>query len=207
MDDQVCAAGISSLAKVYRKRYTFVMSYYDDIYEYAANNYGLITSADAKGIGVPNVELVKLAGRGRLTRLGHGVYRIEHYVPTPLDKYAEAVVQVGHGAYIFGESVLAMHGLALVNPSVIYTATTKVPRKKLPPYVVNILRRDGDDIVNYEGIPTQSVRTAILASTASVMTERLKDATTEAKKQGLISEAEATMIIKEIKENVHTEQP
>jgi predicted transcriptional regulator of viral defense system len=176
------------------------MSYYDDIYEYAADNYGLITSADAKDIGVPNVELVKLAGRGRLTRLGHGVYRIEHYVPTPLDKYAEAVVQVGHGAYIFGESVLAMHGLALVNPSVIYTATANTPRKKLPLYVVNVLRHDGDDIVNYEGIPSQSVRTAILASTASVMAERLKEATTEAKKQGLISEAEAKMIMKEIKE-------
>jgi hypothetical protein len=193
---------IIAIAKVYRKRYTFVVSYYDDIYEYAADNYGLITSSNAKGIGVPNVELVKLAQRGRLTRLGYGVYRIEHYVPTPLDKYAEAVVQVGHGAYIFGESVLAMHGLGLVNPSVIYTATTNVPRKKLPLHVVNVLRRNGDVIVNYEGIPSQSIRAAILACTASVMTERLKETITEAKKQGLISEAEAKITIKEI-ENEH----
>jgi hypothetical protein len=47
-----------------------------------------------------------------------------------------------------------------------------------------------------ERIPSQSVHTAILACMASVMTERIKEAITEAKKQGLISEAEANMIIK-----------
>ena len=63
-----CRDAKQAVAKVYRFRYTFDMSYYDGIYEYAADNYGLITSAEAKAIGVPNVELVKLAHRGRLTR-------------------------------------------------------------------------------------------------------------------------------------------
>jgi predicted transcriptional regulator of viral defense system len=175
------------------------MSYYDDIYEYASDNYGLITSAVAKGLGIPNVELVKLSQRGRLTRLGHGVYRITHYIPTPLDQYADAVVQVGHGAYIFGESVLAMHGLALVNPNVIYTATATVPRKKLPLHIINVLRRDGDDVVKYEGIPTQSVANAILICRTSVMAERLNDAIIDAKRQGLISENEANKIKKEMR--------
>jgi predicted transcriptional regulator of viral defense system len=175
------------------------MSYYDDIYEYAADNYGLITSAAAKGIGVPNVELAKLAHRERLTRLGYGVYRIAHYIPTPLDRYADAVALVGHDAHIFGESVLAMHGLALVNPSVIYTATLSLPRKKLPAYIVNVLKRDGGQIVEYEGIPSQRVYDAIITCKASIMTDRLAEAATEASRQGLISKKEADMIKKEMR--------
>ena len=175
------------------------MSYYDDIYEYAADNYGLITSKEAKNIGIPNIELVKLCGRGRLTRLGHGVYRIVHYVPTPLDKYAEAIAITGYDAHIYGESVLAMHGLALVNPPVIYVATTNIIRKSLPPYIVNILANKGGNITLYENIPSQSVFDAIRTVKISIMSDRLKDAIKDAEIQGLISNIEATILKKEIK--------
>ena len=174
------------------------MSYYDDIYEYAADNYGLITAAEAKAIGVPNVELVKLAHRGRLIRLGHGVYRIERYIPTVFDKYAEAVAIVGDGAYIFGESVLAMHGLALVNPAVIHVAMPERIRKKLPPDIAGIYRKNTDQTTYYEGIPSQSVYDALLTCRESVMSERLLDAVNEAQRQGLITEKEAKAARKEI---------
>jgi len=172
------------------------MSYYEKIYEYAANNYGLITSTEARTIGIPNVELVKLAGRGRLTRIGHGVYRIYHYVPTPLDKYAEAVAMVGADAYIYGESVLALHGLALVNPTTIRIAVPTRVRKKLPSFISVIVIKDmiGQDITSYEGIPSQSVFSAIIACKATVMTERLEDAVREAQKQGLITKIETGII-------------
>jgi hypothetical protein len=170
------------------------MSYYDDIYECAADNYGLITSFNARDIGIPNVELVKLAHRGRLIRIGHGVYRVAHYIPTPLDKYAEAVALVGRDAYVFGESVLSMHGLALVNPSVMSIATTKMVRKKLPMYIRCVLRNeDADRIVRYEGIPAQSVLDSILMCKTTLMKERLEDAIIEARKQGLISEGESAL--------------
>jgi len=168
------------------------MSYYDTIYEYAADNYGLITSAAAKVLDIPNVELVKLSHRGRLSRLGHGVYRIEHYIPTPQDKYAEAIALAGNDAYIYGESVLAMHGLAYVNPNVIYVATPKRVRKKLSPYIRIIQRDEGEKVVSYEGIPSQSVFAAILSCRNTVMTERLEDAVAEAERQGLITKDEAS---------------
>ena len=123
---------IISLAKVYRYWYTFVMSYYETIYEYAADNYGLITSGKARDLGVSNMKLVKLSHRGRLIRIGHGVYRIVHYIPTLLDKYAEAVAIVGEDAHIFGESVLAIHGLEFVNPAAIFVATKKEQGKICP---------------------------------------------------------------------------
>ena len=167
------------------------MKNYDLIYEYTSDNYGLITSHDAKAMGIPNVELVKLAHRGRLRRLGHGVYRIEHYIPTAYDKLAEAVTLVGSGAIIYGESVLAMHSLALVNPDVIYVATQDRIRKKLPPYIKVIHLDKPTYHVEYEGIPSQSVFEAIMICRNTVMTDRLVDAIREAERQGLISSAEA----------------
>ena len=172
------------------------MSYYDEIYEYAADNYGLITSNEAYTNGIPRVELAKLSKRGRLTRLGHGVYRVAHYIPTPFDKYAEAVALTGKTAYLFGESVLAMHGLALVNPTVIYVATTDRVRRNLPAYIKIVICKDRGVVASYEGIPSQSVYDAIMACRTSVMSERLLDAVDEARKQGLLTEKEARTVRK-----------
>ena len=180
-----------TVAKVYRYWYTFVIMNYNTIYEHAADNFGLITSSEARTLGIPNVELVKLAHRGRLQRLGHGVYRIIHYIPTEYDKYAEAIALVGGGAAIYGESVLAMHGLALVNPPVIHVVVRSRVRKKLPPYINIIYLKEDFNRVVYEGIPSQSVLDAILACRYTVMTDRLIEAVSEAERQGLISETEA----------------
>jgi len=166
------------------------MNNYNVIYEHAADNYGLITSAEAKTLGISNVELVKLAHRRKLKRIGYGVYRILHYIPTPYDKYAEAVALVGNDAAIYGESVLAMHGLALVNPAFINVVTINRTRKKLPKHIKVIISKDNLNSVNYEGIPSQSVYNAILTCKGIVMTDRLFGAVDEAERQGLISEAE-----------------
>jgi len=167
------------------------MNSYDIIYEYAADNYGLISSNEAKSLGISNVELVKLAHRGKLRRLGHGVYRIAHYIPTVYDEYAEAVAIVGYGATIYGESVLTLHGLAHVNPSVIHIATHIRVRKKLPAYIQIVRPSAYYNVVEYEGIPSQSVFDAILSCGATVMKERLIEAVNEAERQGLITIAEA----------------
>ena len=168
------------------------MSSYDVIYEYAADNYGLITSSVAKTLGIPNVELVKLAHRGKLRRLGHGVYQIFHYTPTAYDKYALAVILVGTGAMIYGESVLAMHGLALLSPASIYVAAQNKVRKKLPSYLKIVYPEKFYDKVEYEGIPSQSVYEAFEVCRNTIMTERLVDSLEEAKRMGLITSAEAT---------------
>ena len=59
------------------------MTYYNDIYEIAVDNYGLITSAEAKELGISDQDMKMLEKRGRLMKRGHGVYRLARYVPTP----------------------------------------------------------------------------------------------------------------------------
>lgn len=61
------------------------MSKYEEIYEVAADNYGIVTREEAASMGVSDKELSRFTSDGRLTRIGHGVYRIKHHVPGNLD--------------------------------------------------------------------------------------------------------------------------
>ena len=144
------------------------MAHFDDIYELAADNYGLITSAEAKNLGVAKSELNRWVGMGRLLKRGQGVYKLVRYVPTEYDRYAEAVALVGDGSFLFGEAVLAMHGLALANPRHISVGTTKRVRRELPEWVQPVTV-SGRTVTSYEGIPSQSLAEAILECRGIVM--------------------------------------
>ena len=174
------------------------MTIYDDIYEIAADNYGLVTSAEAKEVGASDKELSRIAKDGRLTRIGYGVYRIKHWVPTGLDPYAEAVALVGQGAYLFGESVIAMHALAPTNPARIHVATPNRVRRSLPASVKVVRRPDCGDTTEYEGIPSQTIPAAIRSCEGTMMTERLIDAAHRAKELGLIRAEEEAALLEEL---------
>jgi predicted transcriptional regulator of viral defense system len=175
------------------------MTYYDEIYEKAADNFGIITTAEARTLGVPGIQLVKLARRGKLDRVGHGVYRLSRFLPTHFDHYATAVALVGKGAYIYGISVLAMFNLALVNPAKITVATPSRVRKTLPPYIAVMPATEGTEVTRYEGIPSQSVADAIRTCRRVIMTERLLPAIEDARLQGLVNEREAKELTREIR--------
>lgn len=173
------------------------MTHFDDMYELAADNYGLITSAEAKSLGVAKSELNRWVGMGRLLKRGQGVYKLVRYVPTEYDRYAEAVALVGDGSFLFGEAVLAMHGLALVNPRRISVGATKRVRRELPEWVQPVTV-SGKTVTSYEGIPSQSLAEAILECRGMVMRERLKSAVEDARREGLITKDEFEHLRKEL---------
>ena len=76
------------------------MTKLDDIYEATADTRGMITSSEARALGISNNELVQFARRGKLQRLGQGLYRVEWYSPTEEDPYAEAVALAGPEAFL-----------------------------------------------------------------------------------------------------------
>ncbi len=174
------------------------MSKYEDIYEVAADNYGLVTRNEAAAIGVSDKELSRLASDGRLTRIGHGVYRVKHYVPGSFDPYAESVAVVGSDAYLYGESVLAMFTLCPTNPAKMFVATPKRVRRKLPEGMKVVQRKGADDVTRYEGIPSQEVGAAIRSCVGKIMPERLHVAVQEALRQGLLKEDEAKRLDSEV---------
>ena len=169
------------------------MSHFDDIYEIAADNYGLVTAAQAREIGVTKTELSRWVANGRLDRRGRGVYKLVKYIPTELDAYAEAVALVGDGSFLIGDAVLAMHGLALVNPKRLRVGTPERIRKSLPEWVASVTVK-GKATTRYEGIPSQTVAEAILDCRGSVMPERLKSAADDARERGLMTGSEYELV-------------
>ncbi len=170
---------------------------YEKIYEVAADNYGLITNEQAHEIGVSTRNLNDLSRRKRLVRLGYGVYQLSHYIPTPLDPYAQAVALAGPGAFLYGESVLALLDLTQTNPTCMYIGTPGRMRRKLGNgYRIRQFFSDAK-IRPIEGIAAQEVADAILAA-RTVRTDRLKDACAEACRRGLIDKETCDRTILEV---------
>lgn len=174
------------------------MTTYDDIYEIAEDNYGLVTRDQALSMGISDKELSRLSTDGRLTRIGHGVYRVKHHTPGRLDPYAESVAMVGSEAYLFGESVIAMFSLCPTNPMKIYVASPKRVRKRLPGSIKVVWRSGAADVTEYEGIPSQRVPDAIRSCIGQIMPERLVAAVEEAERQGILLEGEAETLKEEV---------
>lgn len=173
------------------------MTLYDDICDAAIGNYGLVTSSQATRLGVHLKDLLEWVKLGRLEKCGRGVYRLAHYLPTEYDRYAEAVALVGNDSLVWGESVLAMHNLALVNPLQISIASKHRVRKKLPDWirVIKLPKNARED--DYVGIRCQNLAQAIHDAKGKVMTERLSTAIQDAENKGLLGITEAEALKKE----------
>lgn len=173
------------------------MKHFDDIYEIAADNYGIVTFGEAKEAGITGGELNRWVSQGRLEHRGHGVYRLARREPTPYDRYAEAVSLVGPGAAVWGDSVLAMLRLAYENPPVVYVAPAGRVRKKLPGWV-RIVRGTVHEHAFYEGVPCQALPEAIRTCAGHVLPERLLAAVRDAETRGLITKNETAELEKEL---------
>ncbi len=155
-----------------------------------------MTTKDAQELHVPGVELRKLAGRGALEKVAYGLYRVPDIAPTRLDQLAEAVLRVGPDAYLTHDAVLALHELALVAPPVIRVGLPHRTRTKLPPHVTVLVRELPEEaLTEYEGIRSATVAQALMDCRGLVMTERLVQATHEARRAGLLEPREAKRVL------------
>lgn len=172
------------------------MTYRETLRELAHDTHGVVTLHDAVSIGVPAVEVRKLANRGALERRGKGVYRMVEAPHSPLDEFAEAVALVGPDAVLADEAVLAALDLGQVNLRRIKVATDRRIRHALPATVEVVHRhiddRERDDI---DGIPSMSLFSALLGARSTILPERLVEAVRKAKARDLISEREADRVL------------
>ena len=145
--------------------------------ERALDQYGYITTRDAAALGIPGIEVVKIAERGGLEHIAYGLYRFEDVPATDRDEFMEAVLRVGPGAFLMADAVLALHNLALVNPRRIRVGAPERVRAKLPDNIEAArLNVEPEALTRYEGIPATTVARALLDSQGLVMRERLIEA-------------------------------
>lgn len=189
---------MTDLPKVYRFWYTFAVSYYGQIYDEAIGNNGLITTRRARELGIPAVELVKLRERGKLMRIGHGVYRIDKYFPQETDAYAAAIAKVGAGAYVIGESVLGFYHLCPTHEAIIHIGTPNRVRRRLPQTIQLEKRPTGECLHLMDGVPAQTIGLAIRTAMGSVEPTRIREAIEVAAREQLIQRDEAVELLKEM---------
>lgn len=175
------------------------MTYFDQIHKRALECHYLYTTSDAMHDGIPVVELAKLAYRGKLESMANGVYRIVRYIPDDFDAFALAVARVGDGAFLYGKSALMLHDLVPAKQDVVYVGTYKRVRKQLPQEII-IKHVSRDELpITCHGIKTQAISRAILVSRETMDVHELLHIVHVARTSSLISSAEATMLLEELR--------
>lgn len=161
------------------------------LYDVALSQHGYVTSADAVELGIERNQLYRLSTWRGLTRISYGLYRFDAMPVTGNDEYMEAVLRVGPEAYLTRESVLALHSLGLVNPSVIRVGTRRRSRRRLPATVsVEMRALPDEELTIYDGIPSATVRRALLDCAAVIMSDRFDEAVERARDEGLLTARE-----------------
>ena len=178
---------------------TLAPTYRRQLHERAVDQYGYVTTRDAEQLDVPDWAVRQIAARGGLTKRGHGVYRFDDVPVTGNDEFMEAVLAVGDGAHLVGDAVLALHGLADVNPARIRVGTPKRARRTLPQTIEVVpLRGEAEELTIYEGIPATTLACALLDARGVVMRDRLIEATREAAARGLLGRRDVNTVLTQL---------
>ena len=142
-----------------------VVTYLERLREIALDQHGFVTTAQAVADGVAKTELPRLASRGRVERVGQGIYRIPQVPATPYDNWAMAVLWTGAPETCLShETALAAWGVSDVNPDRIHLTIGKGRRLRRSGgerYVLH--RRDlaPESRTSWEGIPITDLPTTI----------------------------------------------
>jgi predicted transcriptional regulator of viral defense system len=164
------------------------LTYRTELWEIAATHNGVVTSAWAGDMGVPAVEVRKLASRGFLERVGHGVYRHLAVPSTPFTEYSVAVALAGPGAFLHRDAVLTLLGLGQLNPGRIRVATARRVRRALPEWLDLEYRTDVDpeEITEYEGVPSTTLLRALIDTRQRIPSDRWEAIIDQARRAGLV---------------------
>ena len=166
-------------------------SYRERLFDLAREQHGFITTADAHSLGIPSVELRKLAHRGKLTNIRRGLYQFPQLGGSMNESFLLATLSVGSDAYLVADAVLAFHDLAQVNPRTIRVGTKKRVRHPLPQQVILVDRTVPENQIEVrDEIRMTRVARAIIDCKGVVMKERLLDALTNAIDRGLVTSVE-----------------
>lgn len=176
-------------------------STWEQLYEVALDKYGFVTRDDADACGVDPDYLSVLKGRDVLDHAGYGLYRFPQVPVTERTGYMEAVLWVGRDAALSHDAVLALHGLAFANPSVIRVVTPhRVRRTQQPPTALKIIRRAVPEqhLTRYFNIPSTTVARALLDCRNLIMRSRLVEAAYHARQEGLLQATELDDVLEEL---------
>ena len=184
------------------------MTVRDDLWGVAIDQYGYVTTADAKRLGINPVELAKLAARDALAHVSQGVYRFPQWPVSANDHLMEAVLWARDPtAALSHDTALDVLDLCDINPAMLHLTVSgrKYPirRQNIPPgLVIHYEHLDGAQRGWWEQIPTVTPRTAIEQGIHSgVRPDLLRQAIDTAYRRAMINTTAAEQLRTDLERN------
>jgi predicted transcriptional regulator of viral defense system len=178
---------------------------FDMLASIAADQQGLVSTADARDAGVDPHRLIDMERRGTLERVGHGLYRFPLLESTPgLGQLAQATMWADRRGVLSHDTALDLHDLCDVNPARIHiTIPTSYRLQKEVPNLYAVHKRDlakGEETL-HEGIRVVTPQRAILDGIESgVRGDLLRQAIDTARKRGQLRGSELARMRRRLKE-------
>ena len=177
----------------------------DELYALAEERDGLLTSKEARALGIQDSVLVRLAQRGRLERMSRGVYRIAHYPADKFAQYREAVLwaQASQGpenVVLSHETALLLYGISDVNPARVHLTVPMSARlrREHPKWIITH-RADltRHEISQHEGMPVTTVERSVLDVLSTTHRPDIaRQYITDALRKGLLNATQASHLRK-----------
>lgn len=137
----------------------------DVLWDVAVAQHGYFTIRDAKTEGIEAVTVRMLTSRGRVTRVGQGLYRFDDLPVSPQAVFMEAVLWTGiQDAALSHDTVLAVRELCDVNPDRIHLTVPRnhrIRRGGHERYIVHYQNLDPSERAWWEGVPAVTAACAI----------------------------------------------
>jgi len=176
------------------------MKHWQRIQQIALGSNGIVTFAQARDAGVFPAEVYRWCKAGKLLKVGHGVYRLTS-IPSQgfITDMASLLAATGKGAYLYGESVLALLGLCPTRPYIAYVAAPRRIRKTTLPKGVTIIHGPASyRPIYHDGVACQRPADAIRSCVGLLESSRLAEAVAEGERQGYFLQSESSELINEV---------
>ena len=186
-------------------------SRFDELVALAEDNDGLVTAEQARAEGFTDSVLARLVQRRRIERIARGVYRIPYFSPGRFSQYREAVLwaKANRGpdpVAISHATALAVYGISDANPSSIHLTvpgSARLRRKTPRGVIVHLEDLSADDITVQEGIPVTTIeRTIADLLRLGGRTDLVKQAVSDARREGYITDADAARFRRRIENHL-----
>lgn len=182
-------------------------SRFDELVTIAEEHDGLVTAEQARQSGFTDSVLARLAQRGRLERTSRGVYRIPYFPPSRFSQYLEAVLwaRANRGPEAVAIShltALNVYGISDANPDLIHLTVPRSARLRRQQPKGVVVHRDSlteDETRIHEGIPVTTLsRTVNDLLSAGARVDLIRQAISEARREGFIKESEARQLRRKV---------
>lgn len=164
---------------------------HDILLDLAFDQYGFVTSEDARALGVDHQRLVEMERRGTLERVARGLYRFEAIPYTGREELMEAALWPRRTRGVLShDTALDLHDLCNVNPAQIHITVPRryrINRNVPDRYAIHHRDLAEEDRATVEGLPTITPRRAILDSIETHLDPKLiEQAIDTARRRGLL---------------------